>query len=168
MHEHGRLGRDRIQDPDLRLSRLPLRDEDRHGFLALSGELADRAIVDENISPIGSLEEDFRAVIYASMPGRSDGIGIECDIKLGNRRICAFCEERGKRLVDKRVNDACDYDTVAGRCAARTWPSTGWPRIRVCGGISARPSRGPVYSAVLARTGKRNNTRHAASPRDHF
>ena len=107
------------------------------------------ADIDAYLAQMSALERDFPAVRFVYMTGHLAGTGVAGKVNVRNNQIRAYCRDNGKILYDfadiesydpdglinymeRRANDACDYDSDGDGTRDRNW-ATEWQASHVQG-----------------------------------
>jgi len=96
-----------------------------------------QAQIQQYLDLMNGLEHDFPAVKFVYMTGHTDGAPLSGNVPLRNQQIRDYCLANNKILYDfadiesydpagayfgdKRVNDACDYDSDGDGSRDRNW-----------------------------------------------
>ena len=99
--------------------------------------LTEQQIIDNYLSPMNQLEQDYPDVIFVYMTGHADGTGETGNLHLRNQQIRNYCIANNKVLYDfydieiydpegdyygdKLVNDNCDYDSDGNGIRDANW-----------------------------------------------
>jgi hypothetical protein len=97
----------------------------------------EQQMIDQYLAPMTQLEADYPDVIFVYMTGHADGSGETGNLHLRNQQIRDYCTANNKVLFDfydiecydpdgnyygdKRVTDACDYDSDGDGSRDRNW-----------------------------------------------
>ncbi len=109
---------------------------------------SEQQMIDRYLEPMSQLETEYPNVVFVYMTGHADGSGETGNLHLRNQQIREYCETNGKVLFDfydiecydpdgnyygdKRVNDACWYDSDGNGSRDRNW-ATEWQNAHTQG-----------------------------------
>jgi hypothetical protein len=96
-------------------------------------------MIERYLAPMTQLEQDYPDVTFVYMTGHADGSGESGNLHLRNQQIREYCIANDKVLYDfydielydpdgnyygdKRVNDACEYDSDGNGSRDANWAS---------------------------------------------
>jgi hypothetical protein len=121
----------------------------------------EQQMIDQYLAPMTQLEAEYPGVTFVYMTGHADGSGETGNLHLRNQQIRSYCIENNKVLYDfydiecydpdgnyygdKRVDDACNYDSDGDGSRDRNW-AIDWQSAHVedrdwysCGAAHSQP-----------------------------